>query len=120
MCRRVAEGMTAAVFAEVLDVDLPSPFPRLTWREAMERYGSDKPDLRLPLELVDVDEHVADAGVQGVFRPGRRPAAARGGAARARRRRASAASRSTTTRPTLPAMAPRGWPGSRWMTGRRG
>ncbi len=43
----------------MLDVDLPDPFPRLTWREAMDRYGSDKPDLRLPLELVTVDEHVA-------------------------------------------------------------
>ena len=32
--------------------------PRLTWREAMQQYGSDKPDLRLPLKLVDVDEHV--------------------------------------------------------------
>jgi aspartyl-tRNA synthetase len=57
--QRVAEDMTRAVFKAVLDVSLPSPFPRLTWREAMQRFGSDKPDLRLPLQLVDVDEHVA-------------------------------------------------------------
>jgi aspartyl-tRNA synthetase len=54
-----AEEMMRGVFREVLDVELPKPFPRLTWREAMERFGSDKPDLRLPLELVSVDEHVA-------------------------------------------------------------
>ncbi len=55
----LAEDLTRAVFAEVLDVQLPEEFPRLSWREAMERYGSDKPDLRLPLELASVDAHVA-------------------------------------------------------------
>jgi aspartyl-tRNA synthetase len=56
----VAEKLMRAVFEEVLEAPLPDPFPRLTWREALQRYGSDKPDLRLPLELADVDEHVAD------------------------------------------------------------
>ncbi|MBT8047566.1 MAG: aspartate--tRNA ligase [Xanthomonadales bacterium] len=55
----LAETMIREVFKDTLGSDLPDPFPRLTWREAMDRYGSDKPDLRLPLELVDVDEHVA-------------------------------------------------------------
>ncbi|NNK37232.1 MAG: aspartate--tRNA ligase [Xanthomonadales bacterium] len=55
----LAEGMIRDVFRDTLDVELPDPFPRLSWREAMDRYGSDKPDLRLPLELVTVDEHVA-------------------------------------------------------------
>ena len=55
----LAEAMISEVFKETLDVDLPDPFPRLTWRDAMERYGSDKPDLRIPMELVSVDEHVA-------------------------------------------------------------
>jgi aspartyl-tRNA synthetase len=57
--RQVAESLIRHVFHEVLGVDLPQPFPVLAWRDAMERYGSDKPDLRLPLELVSVDEHVA-------------------------------------------------------------
>ncbi len=48
------EEMIRAAFKAVLSVDLPKPFPRLTYAEAMRRYGSDKPDLRIPLELVDV------------------------------------------------------------------
>ena len=48
------EDMIRRVFKTVLNVDLPIPFPRLTYSEAMQRYGSDKPDLRNPLELVEV------------------------------------------------------------------
>ena len=48
------EDMIRAIFKEVIDVELDASFPRLTWAEAMRRYGSDKPDLRNPLELVDV------------------------------------------------------------------
>jgi aspartyl-tRNA synthetase len=55
----MAETMIREVFKDTLDVDLPQSFPRLSWRDAMERYGSDKPDLRIPMELVSVDEHVA-------------------------------------------------------------
>ena len=47
------------MFADVLDVQLEDPFPRMTWHEAMRRFGSDKPDLRIGLELVDIDELVA-------------------------------------------------------------
>lgn len=50
----IAEGMIRQLFAEVLGVTLPNPFPRMTYAEAMRRYASDKPDLRIPLELVDV------------------------------------------------------------------
>ena len=56
------EGMIRAVFAEVVDVALEAPFPRMTWAEAMRRYGSDKPDLRIGLELVDVAGLVKDCG----------------------------------------------------------
>ena len=52
------EAMVRHVFKEVVDVDLADPFPRMTWAEAMRRYGSDKPDLRIALELADVAEAV--------------------------------------------------------------
>ncbi len=54
-----AEGLIRAVFSHVLDVDLPAPFPRMTWHDAMDEFGSDKPDLRYPLRLHSVDEHVS-------------------------------------------------------------
>ncbi len=53
-----AEGLVRAVFKDVLQVELPDPFPRMTWRDAMEKFGSDKPDLRYPMSLHSVDEHV--------------------------------------------------------------
>lgn len=56
------EGMIREVFKDVMDVELDAEFPRLTWAEAMRRFGSDKPDLRIPLELVDVAERVKDCG----------------------------------------------------------
>ncbi|MEN1957682.1 aspartate--tRNA ligase [Luteimonas changyuni] len=54
------EQMMQDVFREVMDVELGA-FPRMTWHEAMRRYGSDKPDLRIALELVDVDDLVKDS-----------------------------------------------------------
>jgi aspartyl-tRNA synthetase len=57
--QQLAETMIREVFRDTLDVELPEPFPRLTWHEALDRYGSDKPDLRIPMELVTVDQHVA-------------------------------------------------------------
>jgi aspartyl-tRNA synthetase len=53
------EGLIRQVFSQVQGVTLPDPFPRMTYAEAMRRYGSDKPDLRVPLELVDVADLVA-------------------------------------------------------------
>ena len=55
----LAESMIREVFKDTLDVDLPDPFPRLSWRDALDRYGSDKPDLRIPMNLASVDQHVA-------------------------------------------------------------
>ena len=51
----ITESMVRQLFQEVLDVELPV-FPRMSWDEAMTRYGSDKPDLRIPLMLTDVDD----------------------------------------------------------------
>jgi aspartyl-tRNA synthetase len=56
------EGLIAAIWKEVKGVDLPRPFPRLTWREAMDRYGTDRPDTRYALELADVSDIVAGMG----------------------------------------------------------
>ena len=55
----LTEGMVKQLFDQHLDVDL-GEFPRMTWHEAMERFGSDKPDLRIDLELVSVDDLMAD------------------------------------------------------------
>ena len=52
----IMETMIRGLFKEVLDVDLPDPFPRMGWHEAMRRFGSDRPDLRVPLELIDVGD----------------------------------------------------------------
>jgi len=48
------EGMIRDLFAHTLEVELPDPFPRMSYQEAMQRFGSDRPDLRCPLELTDV------------------------------------------------------------------
>ncbi len=48
------EGLMCQLFKEALDVDLPSPFPRMSYQDAMQRYGTDKPDLRIDLELIEV------------------------------------------------------------------
>ena len=50
----VAEGLTAAIFEGTIGIKIPTPFPRMTHREAMSRYGTDKPDTRFGLELVDL------------------------------------------------------------------
>jgi aspartyl-tRNA synthetase len=54
------EEMIREVFQETLNVELPNPFPRMTHAEAMARYGSDKPDMRVTLELTDVTDAVKD------------------------------------------------------------
>ena len=54
----MAEGMVRRVFAECLDRTLPDPFPRMTWHEAMDKYGLDKPDTRFGLLLTDVTDVV--------------------------------------------------------------
>jgi aspartyl-tRNA synthetase len=55
---QLMEELIRTLFAEVLGVRLPAPFPRMSYHQAMRRFGSDKPDLRIPLELVDVADLV--------------------------------------------------------------
>ena len=62
----VNERLLAYVFKEAIGVDVPLPIPRMTWQEAMDRFGSDKPDTRFGMEFVDVSETVAGCGF-GVF-----------------------------------------------------
>lgn len=63
----IGEGYIKRVFKEVLDVDIPTPFPRYKYDEVMEKYGSDKPDTRFGMELFDLSDIVKDCGF-GVFK----------------------------------------------------
>ena len=62
----VNERLLKTVFKETIGVDVPNPIPRMTWQEAMDRFGSDKPDTRFGMELVNVSEVVKDCDF-GVF-----------------------------------------------------
>jgi len=57
----VNERLLAKLFKEILDVEVPLPIQRMTWQEAMDRFGSDKPDIRFGMELVNVSEVVKDS-----------------------------------------------------------
>ncbi len=62
----IAEGYVKRLFKEVLDVDIPTPLPRMTYTDAMNRYGSDKPDTRFGMEIADLSDIVENCGF-GVF-----------------------------------------------------
>ena len=62
----IQEGFIQRVFKEVLNVDVQTPFLRMPWQEAMDRFGSDKPDIRFGFELKDISDIVKDCGF-GVF-----------------------------------------------------
>ena len=62
----IVEGFVKRVFNDVMDMDIPTPLPRLTYKDAMNRYGSDKPDTRFGMEIVDISDIVKDCGF-GVF-----------------------------------------------------
>ena len=62
----VNEGLLKYLWKEILGIDLETPFRRMTWKEAMERFGSDKPDLRFGMELKNVTDTVRNCGF-GVF-----------------------------------------------------
>lgn len=63
---KIAEGYVKRLFKEVLDVDIPTPLTRLTYTEAMENYGSDKPDTRFDMKIKDLSDIVENCGF-GVF-----------------------------------------------------
>jgi aspartyl-tRNA synthetase len=67
------EGLVRHFFREVLDAALPDPFPRMTYEQALRRYGSDKPDLRIPLELTDVADLVKDCDFKVFATPAKDP-----------------------------------------------
>jgi aspartyl-tRNA synthetase len=74
----IMEGLVAEIFRRTKGIELPRPFPRLSWDEAMRRYGSDKPDVRFALELTDCSDLFREGAFQ-VFAQ----AVARGGAVKA-------------------------------------
>ena len=67
------EGMVRDLFARAADVEFPDPLPRLTWSEAVERFGTDRPDLRIGLELVEVADLVRDSEFKVFAGPARNP-----------------------------------------------
>ena len=67
------EDMLRTVFKEVLNVHLPNPFPRMTHAEAMARFGSDKPDMRVTLELTEVTDAVKDVAFKVFSTPANSP-----------------------------------------------
>ena len=70
---RLMEGLVRHFFKEVLNVSLPDPIERMTYGEAMRRFASDKPDLRIPLELVDVADLVKDCDFKVFAGPAKDP-----------------------------------------------
>ena len=58
----VNERLLQKLFKEILNIDIPMPIPRMTWQEAMDRFGSDKPDVRFGMELKDISDLVKDCG----------------------------------------------------------
>jgi aspartyl-tRNA synthetase len=70
---QLMEGLAVTLFREVLAVELPQPFPRISYAEAMRRYGSDKPDLRVTLELVDIADLVQDCDFKVFSGPAKDP-----------------------------------------------
>src|SRR3546814_11923688 len=84
--REIFEGMIRHVFAQVQKVELPASFPTMTWEEAMRRYGSDKPDLRVKLEFVDIGDLMRDVDFKVFSAPANDPASRAIGRASCRER----------------------------------
>ncbi|MBS0358582.1 MAG: aspartate--tRNA ligase [Proteobacteria bacterium] len=71
MIQSILEDMVRGLFRTLLNVELPNPFPRMTYAEAMKRFGSDKPDLRIPLELIDIADLVQEVEFKVFSEPAR-------------------------------------------------
>jgi len=69
----ITEDMIRELFANVLEEALPNPFPKMTYAEAMDRYGSDKPDLRIDMELVDIGDLMVDVEFKVFSAPAQDP-----------------------------------------------
>lgn len=67
------EAMVRQLFREAIDVELEAEFPRMTYAEAIRRFGSDKPDMRIPLELVDVGDLLTDVDFKVFSAPAKDP-----------------------------------------------
>jgi aspartyl-tRNA synthetase len=93
----IMETMIRQLFADVLSVQLPDPFPRMRYSEAVERFGIDRPDLRNPLELVEIADLVRDVDFKLFADAAKDPKCRVAARSRARR--------STTTRPSSAATA---------------
>ncbi|MDY0309359.1 MAG: aspartate--tRNA ligase [Castellaniella sp.] len=72
--REIFEGMVREIYRQVLDVALPDPFPVMSWADAIRRFGSDKPDLRVKLEFTDVADLMRDVGFKVFAGPANDPA----------------------------------------------
>ncbi|HBX42410.1 MAG TPA: aspartate--tRNA ligase [Deltaproteobacteria bacterium] len=59
---QMMEGLMVRVFRDVIGVEIPRPFPRISYRESMDRFGDDKPDIRFGLEIVDYTKELGDTG----------------------------------------------------------
>src|SRR5262249_10867351 len=70
---QLMEELVRTLFRDVLAIELPAPFPRLSYAQAMQRYGSDKPDLRVSLELVEIADLVRDCDFKVFAGPAKDP-----------------------------------------------
>ena len=107
------EKMICAVFKEVLDIDLPQPFPRMPFDEAMSLYGSDKPDMRVPLKLTELTDAMKDVAFKVFSGPANTPGGRVAGLLVPGGATFTRAARSMRTPSSARSTAPRGWPTSR-------
>ena len=100
----VGEAIVSTLWREIAGYEIPLPLPRMTYADALARYGSDKPDLRFGLELTDLTGYFAGTG----FRVFQAPVRRRGGDAgrRVAEPRASSTAGRTGPRPAVPAASP--------------
>lgn len=73
MIQNIMESLIRKLFKDILNEDLPDPFPSMSYIDAMRRYGTDKPDLRIPLELIDIDDLMAKVEFKVFAKPATDP-----------------------------------------------